>query len=337
MTQRQARWPQAASTRCPFLVEESAQFCRLASPSTLVPSRDIATQNQCCSTDGWRSCAWAALPDGDRLAIAATRSLDRSAERCPYLHEIRACSCAASPSSKLIPRTRLAVRRCLGDSHRYCEFFLEQAHPDAARDAATRPAAPDRPTSRAAIPVASNVALAPNHMWLDVGPDGTCHVGVDAFLVRVLGPIEDVAFLSRHGAGSPSVGLTVAGTALPLVFPGRMEITGVNGGLRRHLDQLNADPYGRGWLVEGRMPELRDRTGVECGMPGLRRGAEAEAWMASEVKRLVRHVHTILERRGSGLGTVLGDGGEATASLSRYLERAELLEVFSLFFVRAPA
>lgn len=333
MTQRQAA-PQVASTRCPFLVEETAQCCRLAPFQKLVPGHDIAKQDQCCSSEAWRSCAWVpqcgARPnDRDR----ATQPVAGPDGRCPFLDEILACSCAAGPSSKLIPRTRLAVRRCLGDSHRYCEFFLERARPSPSADPGRHAAPPDwLPPGADRIPIAPGVALAPNHMWLDVGPDGSCHVGVDAFLVRVLGAVDDVIFLSARGRGSPNVVLTVAGTTLPLVFPRPIDITGVNRALRRHLDNLTGDPYGRGWLYEGWTLKPHGRTGVEARTAGLLRGPDAEAWMVSEVKRLSRHVHTIASRRSSHLGPVLADGGEVSAALAQHLERPDLLEVFSLFF-----
>lgn len=255
------------------------------------------------------------------------------AGQCPFLDEILACSCAAAPWSKLIPKTVLAVRRCLGDSHRYCEFFLERVRPHLPAVATDRAAPFDsRPPGGAGIPIAPGVALAPNHMWLDVGSDGSCHVGVDAFLVRVLGAVDELIFLSRCGRGSPGLVLTVAGTTLPLVFPQGLEITAANSALRHHLDDLVADPYGRGWLYEGWIPRPHVRTEIKGRTVRLLRGPDAEAWMASEVRRLLRHVQTILSRRGSHLGQVAADGGEVAAALAQHLDRAELLEVFSLFF-----
>jgi hypothetical protein len=168
MTQRQDPGQQAASTRCPFLLEVDAQCCQLAPFRKLVPGFAIAGQNQCCSSGAWRSCEWV-LQRRTRLGgeDRAARRDGGARERCPFLDEILACSCAAAPSSKLIPRTLLAVSRCLGDSHRYCEFFLDRACPLPSPDAGGLGAAPDRPPLGAAgIPLRPDVALAPNHMWL---------------------------------------------------------------------------------------------------------------------------------------------------------------------------
>lgn len=330
MTQRQEAGGRVASTRCPFLVEVTAQSCRLAPFRKLVPELAIADQDQCCSSDAWKSCPWVLHRDSP---ITDREPTTGPGERCPFLDEMIACSCATVPSSKLIPRTQLAVSRCVGDSHRYCEFFLDRAcpRPPGAASGLGTPVQ-ESPHCAAAIPIPPGVELAPNHMWLDVGPDGTCHVGVDAFLARVLSPVSEVTFLSACGPGSPSLVLTVAGTTLPLVFPQPLDITAVNGTLRRHPEDLTSDPYRRGWLYEGRTLLLPERIGGSARTVRLLRGPDAEAWMASEVERLSRLVHTILSRRGGPLGPISADGGRVSEALAPHLGRAELLEVFSVFF-----
>ena len=309
MTRRQETGRRTASLRCPFLVEGTALGCGLAPFHKLVPGLAVAQQDQCCSSQTWRACSWI------REHGVPIDGTDRAA--CPFLEETPVCSCSAAPSSKLIPRTSTAVSRCLGDSHRYCDVFLETS---------TRPAA-------AATPVPHGLAFAHNHMWLDVGPDGSCHVGVDAFLVRVLGTIDEVILLSACGVASPSVALTVAGATLMLVFPKPLQITLVNRPLQRHPGDLIADPYGLGWLYEGGTIETLLPTTSGAHVAGLRRGADAERWMAAEVARLSRHVRALDERRNGHLGPVAADGGEVAPGFASHLDRAELLEIFSLFFV----
>ena len=52
------------------------------------------------------------------------------------------------------------------------------------------------------IPVPLNLAYAPNHMWLDVGDDGCRHVGIDAFLARIIGTVDAISFVGQ--ANDPS-------------------------------------------------------------------------------------------------------------------------------------
>jgi glycine cleavage system H lipoate-binding protein len=332
MVPRQDTGRRVASTRCPFLVEGTARCCGLAPFRKLVPELAIAERDQSCSSAAWRSCAWVRRQDAVDGQCRAIQPVAESGDQCPFLDEMIACSCAAASSSKLIPKTLLAASRCLGDSHRYCDFFLERMCPPPG-GASDRAGSTDVPaTGPVTIPVPAGMALAPNHMWFDVGPDGSCHVGIDAFLVRVLGAVDEVIFLSSCNFASPSLALTAAGTTLPLVFPRRLYITRVNSALRRHPGDLTADPYHRGWLYEGRVRKRPGRTAIGATTAGLRRGPDAEMWMASEVKRLSRHVRTILSRRSSHLGPVAADGGEISGALAQHLERAELLEIFSLFF-----
>ena len=311
MTRRQETGRRTASVRCPFLVEGTALGCGLAPFRKLVPGQAVAEHDQCCSSKTWRSCALI------REHSASVDDDDRNEAVCPFLEETPVCSCAAASSSKLIPRTSTAVDRCLGDSHRYCDVFLENG---------ARPAA-------AGIAVPRGLAIAQNHMWLDVGPDESCHVGVDAFLIRVLGTVDEVIFLSSCGVSSPSVALTVAGATLMLVFPQVLQITRVNRALQRHPGDLVTDPYGLGWLYEGGTIEPANRMTSSARAAGLRRGADAEAWMAAEVARLSRHVRSLDERRYGQVGPVAADGGEAATAFASHLDRAELLEIFSLFFV----
>lgn len=304
----------AASMRCPHLVEGTALGCKLAPFRKLVPGIAVAEDDQCCSSDAWRSCAWVREQTPQRDCVEAVNPA------CPFLDEIAVCSCAAAPSSKLIPKTSMAASRCLGDSHRYCDVFLES----------------NVRRADSAIAVPRTLAFAPNHMWLDVGPDGSCHVGVDAFLVRVLGAVDEVIFLSSCGTACPSVALTVSGATLVLAFPKPIDITRVNRSLQRHPGDLVNDPYGLGWLYEGGMMEQLVRTPVVAPATTLRRGADAESWMTAEVTRLSRHVRGLDERHADHLGPVAGDGGEVAVPLAPHLDRTELLEIFSLFFSGAP-
>ena len=40
-------------------------------------------------------------------------------------------------------------------------------------------------------------------MWLDVGEDGICHAGIDAFLSRALGQVERISYVHCKGGTGP--------------------------------------------------------------------------------------------------------------------------------------
>jgi glycine cleavage system H lipoate-binding protein len=169
---------------------------------------------------------------------------------------------------------------------------------------------------------------APNHLWLDPGDDGVCHVGIDAFVIQLVGAVERLAFLTLKGTLRPAVVLTVRGVDLTLVFPETLAIVNANTRLRSSLERLGADPYGHGWLFEARRP-AQDRLDRRAGEP-LCSGAAAREWMAGEVRRVSELVHArLVSRRGE---RVAADGGRFAPDLLAHLDREEILRLFAELF-----
>ena len=332
MTSRMEANAEGHDLRCPFLTELAALTCQLSNHPKLIPGAAIALRDQRCSSPGWVSCELARQRGpGPWGANAATGST--AAASCPFLVSSRVQCCQAAPVAKLIPRSDDMACRCNGDAHRFCELFLERAHPHAEREAAQAGGAADGAT---AVLIPPGICCAPNHMWLDVGADGSCHVGVDAFLSRVVGPVDAVTFLSGRGPSTPSVVLTIVGAELPLAFPQPIDVTGVNAALRTHPGALTSDPYRRGWLFEGTVLDRGRAHGAIDLTVGLLSGSSAQAWMQAEVERLSRHVHGLLAERMGDLGPAMADGGVVAEGLARHLDRSELLQVLSLFFMAPP-
>ena len=307
--------------RCPFLREEQVKSCQ-AAPFRKSLARSFASgaDERCTSPDH------AGCPIAPR-----SREAHPDASRCPFLRESLVQFCAASSRTTYVPWSESPELRCANDGHRFCEPFL------AAGGAAARgPAlpAPDYPeeTETAVVegvPVPGWLSYADNHMWLDEGDDGLCHVGVDAFLTGLVGTAERLTFLTVKGDVRPAVVLTVSGVDLTLVFPRSLPIVTVNTRLRPRLDRLAADPYGLGWLFtarDGRRAPHEPPVGA-----GLRRGRAAREWMASEVRRLDAVVHERFLPRH--LGTPLpADGGKAAPGFLRHLEHGDVLHLFAAFF-----
>ena len=167
-------------------------------------------------------------------------------------------------------------------------------------------------------------------MWLNVAPDGSCHIGVDAFLAYVMGSVESRVILFESDGHRPGVVLNVGGVDLSLTFPLRLKITGNNYRLRSHPETLFEDSYGTGWLFEGQVSitEIEVSTTSE----NLLSGEAAKQWMRDEMNRLSIFVHEHLNHPGETGEILVADGGGAAPNLAQHLEREELLELFSLFF-----
>jgi glycine cleavage system H lipoate-binding protein len=299
--------------RCPFLREEQVKSCQVA-PFRKSLARSSATrEGELCASADHRSCP----------VLRESHEAHPDASRCPFLRESLVQFCAASARPTYVPWSESKDLRCAHDGHRFCELFLA-----AGGSSARGPALPARDPELSStsvvegVPVPGWLFYADNHMWLDVGDDGLCHIGVDAFLARLVGRVESLTFLTVRGDVRPAVVLTVGGVDLTLVFARPLPIVAANTRLRSGIDRLVADPYGAGWLFTARWDE---------DARGLRHGRAAREWMSSEVSRLatVVHEHLLHPRAGEAAPA---DGGSPAPDFLRHLEREDVQRLFAAFF-----
>jgi glycine cleavage system H lipoate-binding protein len=307
--------------RCPLLREEQVKSCQ-ASPfrKRLVRSEARGAAELCSSADHARC-----------PVARQSREAHPSPARCPFLQESLVQFCAATPAPTYVPWSASPELRCGHDGHRFCELYLAAGGRDArgpALPAAHALEASVEPV--AGVPLPNWLLYAENHLWLDLGDDGLCHVGIDAFLAQLVGSVERLTFLTTKGTARPAFVLTTRGVDLTLVFPQPLAIVAVNSRLRSSLERLTADPYGLGWLFEARLPTNDPGRRGAAFAEDLRRGEAARTWMEREVRQLSEQVHA---RHASGPGGRLAaDGGRFSPDLVRCLERDEILRLFADLF-----
>jgi glycine cleavage system H lipoate-binding protein len=311
--------------RCPFLREAQVKSCQASSFRKVIPRASDSGMNELCSSPAHVRCA----------VVRSYHEGSPSPERCPFLHESLVQYCASAPVPKYVPYSESSISRCGNDTHLYCELYLSLAAPAGGSPLETVPAAGGHATVDG-IDVPAGLRYAQNHLWLDVSPDGTCHVGVDAFLARVLGECDEVTFLTTRGTVRPSARLSVRGVDLPLLFPKAIRITSANSMLRVHPDRLVSDPYGNGWLFEGTLPEegpKKPQSGAEPApsLP-LLPGPEAAGWIHEEVSRLNHVVHDLASRPDPDGLRFMADGGTFAGGLPKHLTREETMRLFDSFF-----
>lgn len=305
--------------RCPLLREEQVKSCQ-ASPFR----KRLARSSACGETELCSSADHVLCP-----VVRQSHEAHPSPLRCPFLQESLVQFCAATPAPTYVPWSASPELRCARDGHRFCELFLAAGGRDARGPAQPAGAAAARTDVVDGVALPGWLAYSDNHLWLDVGDDGLCHVGVDAFLAQVVGTVERLTFLTAKGTARPAVVLTTHGVDLTLVFPRSLTLVAVNSRLRSSLDKLTTDPYGFGWLFEARL-SAEAAAASEEAQAGLRRGPAAQAWMAREVRELSELVHA---RFVSGRGErVAADGGRFAPDLLQHLERDEILRLFATLF-----
>jgi len=302
--------------RCPFLREEQVKSCEAAPFRKSVARSSTAAAVERCTSAEYASCPVA----------PPSHEAHPSPSRCPFLRESLVQFCAATPRPTYVPWSASPELRCGHDGHRFCELFLGVA---GARRSPARPGIEETGVAEAGgVPMPEWLHYAPNHLWLDTGEDGLWHVGVDAFVVQVLGAVERLAFLTVKGTARPAVVLTAGGVDLALALGRELPIAAANTRLRSSLDRLTADPYGLGWLFTLRAPG--EPGPHEPPAPGMRHGEAAREWMEREVRRFSLAVHARLATDAGG--RLAADGGRFAPGFLAHLDREEALRLFADFF-----
>jgi glycine cleavage system H lipoate-binding protein len=227
---------------------------------------------------------------------------------CPYLGESLMQYCGAAPVAKMVPYSESQISRCGCDRFRYCELYLSMAHPGVPADDVD------------GIPLPTWLSYSANHMWLDIGEDGVCHAGIDAFLSRALGQAERINYVWQRGQHCATAVVTVNGVDREITFPNPFLLTCCNLYLRADPARLTAEPYTGGWLFEG-VPTPETTL-------NLLQGAAARQWMEQEQHR----INEFLQQQPGPHGPLAADGGQFAPGLSRYLDRDQMLALFHTFF-----
>lgn len=299
------------SQRCPFLREAQVKSCQASAYRKQILRTAIDAESERCLSEDFVHCPAAKLSHEE----LPTQS------RCPFLQESLVQYCSAASVTKFVPYTWSALSRCAGARHHYCELYRDMAHP--ARETVEE--------SVDGIAVPSRLHFSRNHLWLDRNHDGSCHIGVDALLARILGSIEKITYLTSSGSSRPSAVFTAGGIDFQLMFPNALVVTGTNTYLRANPERLRLDPYGNGWLFEGTEPRSADQTGAPV-LDGLLTGNDAKEWMREELSRMSIFVHQSSALPDEAGIVLMNDGGSIADGAMRLLSRDIALRFYTEFF-----
>ncbi len=102
------------------------------------------------------------------------------------------------------------------------------------------------------------------HEWVQEGTDtSTVRIGITDFAQDALGDVVYVSLPTvgdRVAAGDAIGEIESTKSVSELYAPLDGEVVAVNEGLNDHPEQVNADPYGEGWVLELRVEA--DRSGL---------------------------------------------------------------------------
>lgn len=119
-----------------------------------------------------------------------------------------------------------------------------------------------------------------NHTWAHLEKSGAARVGLDDLLLHLTGGVS-IEFLKKEGdkvrEGEPMIALRKDGRSLEVRSPLSGDIMKVNRQAEQNEGLVNADPYGKGWLVRMKPWNWRNES-VECYMDN-----EAIKWSEHEL------------------------------------------------------
>lgn len=121
------------------------------------------------------------------------------------------------------------------------------------------------------------------HAWARVEYGGRVRIGLDDFITRLLGPLDQVELpaLGRTlGQGEPGMGLAREGHQAKVLSPLQGVVVAVNPEIKSRARLANERPYGGGWLC------MVQPTRLAGDLHNLMRNSEAENWLGSEANRL---------------------------------------------------
>jgi glycine cleavage system H lipoate-binding protein len=151
------------------------------------------------------------------------------------------------------------------------------------------------------------------HTWARPLDADTVLIGVDDFARRLIGTSATVSAPSRGDwlhQGGKAFAMKLDGKTAELVSPVEGEVIDVNRELAQKPGLASEDPYGSGWVLKVKAPQLASN------LRNLLSGRLARKWMEDSREALELRLMAFS-------GSVLQDGGEPAADLGSHLPKAD--------------
>jgi glycine cleavage system H protein len=161
------------------------------------------------------------------------------------------------------------------------------------------------------------------HTWARPLDTETVLVGLDDFARRLIGTPAALRLPSRGDwlhQGGHGFGLRLAGRAAELVSPVEGEVVEVNREVVQKPALASEDPYGRGWVLKLKAPNLA------TNLKNLLSGRLARKWMEDSREALELRLMALS-------GSVVQDGGEPGPDLGHHLAAADWERLVSEFLL----
>ena len=145
----------------------------------------------------------------------------------------------------------------------------------------------------------------PGHTWASVLPSGKVTVGVDDFVHKIIGKVDEIKFRDigdKVKQGQPMFELRQSNRILQFSAPVDGVVKKVNSQLLQNIQMMRDHPYSIGWLYQIEPNHL------SMNLSRLLIGEKSVAWFRAEITRFKDFIQS-MSTMPNGLGQTLQDGG----------------------------
>lgn len=169
-----------------------------------------------------------------------------------------------------------------------------------------------------------------NHTWTHLEKSGNAKIGIDDFLLNVVGNAQ-INWMKSPGErlkkGELLARINQKGKWLNVYSPVSGEVTATNAFVQDNPEILDEDPYGQGWLYAIKPENWKAETS------GFFLADEAQSWISEEIKKLKDFLALSLGKEGNKqMQLAYQEGGELIARPLAELP-AEIWEDFQKEFL----
>ena len=158
-----------------------------------------------------------------------------------------------------------------------------------------------------ALRIPKGLFYSKNHTWAFLEKSGNAKIGIDDFLLQIVGAFE-LNMLKNEGdnigKGEVLAEIEQEGRRLQLLAPISGVIVGINSALAENAEIMEADPYGEGWMYAIQPSNWKVETS------GFYFAEEAIKWMGNELQRLKDFLNVTLSKNDETPILVYQEGGE---------------------------
>jgi glycine cleavage system H protein len=155
--------------------------------------------------------------------------------------------------------------------------------------------------------VPKGLLFSKNHAWVHLEKSGDTKIGIDDFLLHIVGEIRLIMLKSEGGKickGDVIAEIEQRGKRLKILSPVSGMIIGTNSVIAENAEIMVSDPYGEGWIYAIQPSNWKAETS------GFYFADEAVQWIGNELQRFKDFLSVTLSKNSETPMLVFQEGGE---------------------------